>query len=402
MKEGVPTLQRWPSFLPDGRHFIFWALTVNSGGLYLGSLDSPEVKQVVQSAAQGQYANGRLEYIRDGNLMAQRLDLSKPGLVGEPVSIAEQVATDDRGAAAFSLSAEGKLTFIGGGGAAATLGIYDRAGKQVAAIDSGTFITGYFSPDGKKVAASRNNPGKGMEIMIYDLGRSTKTQFTFAQSRDDDPVWSPDGKTIIFDSSRSGRTDLYTRPANGSQAEQLFYHDDTDKYPSSWSADGKYVTYEDLSGRDIHIWATPMVGNDRKPFPVLEEKYATRSPAISPDGKWLAYYSNEYGKWQVYVTSFPKPGGKFMVGDGTNPAWRRDSKELFYVDSSNRMVSVEVTSRGESLELGQPQALKQLPLNSGNVFDVSGDGQRFLMAIPPQQDVSGLNLVVNWQADLNR
>ena len=402
LKEGVPTLQRWPSFLPDGRHFIFWALTVNSGGLYLGSLDSPEVKQVVQSAAQGQYANGRLEYIRDGNLMAQRLDLSKPGLVGEPVSIAEQVATDDRGAAAFSLSAEGKLAFIGGGGAAATLGIYDRAGKQVAAIDSGTFITGYFSPDGKKVAASRNNPGKGMEIMIYDLGRSTKTQFTFAQSRDDDPVWSPDGRTIIFDSSRSGRTDLYTRPANGSQAEQLFYHDDTDKYPSSWSADGKYVTYEDLSGRDIHIWATPMVGNDRKPFPVLEEKYATRSPAISPDGKWLAYYSNEYGKWQVYVTSFPKPGGKFMVGDGTNPAWRRDSKELFYVDSSNRMVSVEVTSRGESLELGQPQALKQLPLNSGNVFDVSGDGQRFLMAIPPQQDVSGLNLVVNWQADLNR
>ncbi len=400
--EGTPTLQRWPSFLPDGRHFIYWALTVNSGGLYLGSLDSSQVAQIVQSPVRGEYANGRLAYIRDGNLMAQELELKKPGLVGDPVSIAEQVAMDDRGAAAFSLSADGKLAFIGGGGAASILGIYDRTGKQVTAIDSGTFVTGYFSPDGKKVAASRNNPGKGMEIMIYDVARSTKTQFTFAQSRDDDPVWSPDGNTIIFDSSRSGRTDLYTRPANGSQAEQLFYHDETDKYPSSWSADGKYVTYEDLSGRDIHIWAAPMVGGERKPFPVLQEKYATRSPATSPDGKWLAYYSNEYGKWQVYITSFPKPGGKFMVGDGTNPTWRRDSKELFYVDSSNRVVSVEVTSRGESLELGQPQTLKQLPLNSGNVFHVSGDGQRFLMAIPPQQNAIGLNLVVNWQADLNR
>jgi serine/threonine protein kinase len=399
--ESTPTLQRWPSFLPDGRHFLFWAQTVNNGGLYLGSLDSREATQIVQSPVRAQYANGHLAYVRDGNLMAQELDLRKPGLMGEPVTIAEQVAMDDRGAAGFSLSADGKLVFIGGGGSAAVLGAYDSAGKQVTAIDSGTFVTGYFSPDGKKVAASRNNPGKGMEIMIYDLVRATKTQFTFAQSRDDDPVWSPEGNTIIFDSSRSGKTDLYTRPANGSQAEQLFYHDETDKYPTSWSADGKYVAYEGLSGRDIHIWAIPVTG-ERKPFPVLQEKYATRSPVISPDAKWMAYYSNEYGKWQVYITSFPKPGGKFMVGDGTNPAWRHDGKELFYVDSSNRIVSVEVTARGDSLELGQPQILKQLPLNSGNVFHVSGDGQRFLMAVPPQQNASGLNLVVNWQTELKR
>ena len=397
-----PISQRWPSFLPDGRHFIYWALTINNGALYMGSLDSAVTTQIAPCPARAQYSNGRLAYIRDGNLLAQALDLKKPGLVGEPVSIAEQVATDDRGAAAFSLSADGKLAFIGGGGSASVLGIFDRAGKQITAIDTGTFVTGYFSPDGKKVAASRNNPGRGMEIMIYDLARSTKTQFTFAQSRDDDPVWSPDGSKIIFDSSRSGKTtDIYERPADGSQQEQLFYHDETDKYPTSWSADGKYMAYEDLSGQDIHIWAIPMTG-ERKPFPVLQEKYATRSPTLSPDGKWVAYYSNEYGKWQVYITSFPKPGGKFMVGDGTNPTWRRDGKELFYVDASNRIASVEVASRGDSLELGQPQVLKQLPLDSGNVFHVSGDGQRFLMAIPPQQNATGLNLVVNWQAEINR
>jgi len=396
-----PISQRWPSFLPDGKHFVYWSLTINNGALYLGSLDSSVGTQIVQSPSRAQFVDGRLLYIRDGNLMAQVLDLKKPGLVGEPVSIAEQVATDDRGAAAYSLSDDGKLAFIGGGGSASILGIYDRSGKQLSAIDTGTFVTGYFSPDGKKVAASRNNPGRGMEIMIYDLARSTKTQFTFAQSRDDDPVWSPDGNQIIFDSSRSGKTDVYMRPTDGSRQEQLVYHDDTDKYPTSWSADGKYMAYEDLTGQDIHIWAMPMTG-ERKPFPVLEEKFATRSPAISPDGKWMAYYSNEYGKWQVYVTSFPKPSGKFMVGDGVGPEWQHDGKELYYVDSSNRVVSVQVASRGDSLELGQPQVLKQLPVDSGNVFHVSGDGQRFLMAIPPQQNATGLNLVVNWQAELKR
>jgi eukaryotic-like serine/threonine-protein kinase len=400
--KSTPISQRWPYFLPDGRHFIFWALTISNGALYLGSLDSPVTTQITQCPARAQYLNGRLVYIRDGNLLAQTIDLKKVALVGEPVSIAEQVATDDRGAGAFSLSGDGKMVFIGGGGSASILGIFDRTGKQVAAVDTGTFVTGYFSPDGKKVAASRNNPGRGMEIMIYDLVRSTKTQFTFAQSRDDDPVWSPDGSKIVFDSSRSGKnTDIYERPADGSQQEQLFYTDQTDKYPTSWSGDGKYVAYEDLSGQDIHIWAIAMTG-EHKPFPVLEEKYATRSPVLSPDGKWVAYYSNEYGKWQIYITSFPKPGGKFMVGDGTNPAWRHDGKEIYYIDSSNRIVQVDVTARGDSLELGQPQVQKQLPLDSGNVFHVSGDGQRFLMAIPPQQNATGLNLVVNWQAELNR
>jgi Tol biopolymer transport system component len=395
------TTHRWPVFLPDGRHFVCFVYNNDSGGLYLGSLDSQAFTQIATAPAQAQSANGYLAYIRDGNLMVQKLDLRKPGLVGEPVPVAENIAMDERGAAAFSLSGDGKLAFIGGGNSTAILGVYDRTGKQVAAIDSGTFVTGYFSPDGKKVAASRNNPGRGMEIMIYDLARSTKTQFTFAQSRDDDPVWSPDGNTIMFDSSRSGKTDLYTRPANGGQQEQLFYHDETGKYPSSWSTDGKYVAYEDLSGRDIQIWAMPMTG-EHKPFPVLQEKYATRGPAISPDGKWMAYYSNEYGKRQVYITSFPKPGGKFMVGDGTNAAWQRDGKELFYVDGSNRVASVEVKAQGDSLELGQPQVLKQLPLDSGAVFDVTGDGQRFLMANPPQQDASGMNLVVNWPAELKR
>ena len=399
--KSTPISQRWPSFLPDGRHFIYWGLTISNGALYLGSLDSPVATQIVDSPTRAQYFNGRLIYIRDGNLLAQPFDLKKQALVGEPASIAEQVATDDRGAAAFSLSNEGKLSFIGGGGSASILSVYDRSGKLLNAIDTGTFVTGYFSPDGKKIAASRNNPGRGMEIMIYDLARSTKTQFTFAQSRDDDPVWSPDGSKIIFDSSRSGKTtDVYIRPADGSQQDQLFYHDETDKYPTSWSDDGKYMVYEDLTGQDIHIWAVPMTG-ERKPFPVLQEKFATRSPAISPDGKWMAYYSNEYGKWQVYITSFPKPNGKFMVGDGVGPAWRHDGKEIFYVDASNRIVSVEVTTRGDSLELGQPQIMRQLPLNSGNVFHVSADGQRFLMAIPPQQTATGMNLVVNWQAELN-
>ena len=152
------------------------------------------------------------------------------------------------GAAAFSLSNEGKLVFAGGQATSLDLAWYDRTGKKGDVIDSGTFQDAHISPDGKKVSAARADAGGHLEIYIYDLARGTKSQFSFSQSRDDDPVWSPDGNTIVFDSGRSGKIDLYTRPANGARQEELLYHDDLDKYPSSWSSDGKYIAYEALSG----------------------------------------------------------------------------------------------------------------------------------------------------------
>ena len=397
---------RWPAFLPDGKHFIFFQFGgggpgAATGNLWLGELDSSQPVKLVGADAAGQYVGGHLLFMRAGNLMSQRFDDKKLRVVGNPAPIAEQVFADARGAAAFSASAEGKLIFAGGQSAVLDLAWYERSGKKGQVIDSGIFQDAHISPDGKKVSAARANAAGQLEIQIYDLARGTKSQFSFSQSRDDDPVWSPDGNTIVFDSARNGKIDLYTRPANGAQQEQLLYHDDADKYPSAWSSDGKYVAYETVNNGHIDIWMMPMFG-DHKPFSYLREKYNTRYPIFSPDNKWISYTSLESGHPQIYAVAFPTPGGKFLVGDGFGSQWTRNGKEIFYVDDQNRIVSVEVTAHGDSLELGRPQILFTTQSAGPGLFEASPDGKRFLMMQAPVQNSQDLTLVVNWPAELKK
>ena len=205
----------------------------------------------------------------------------------------------------------------------------------------------------------------------------------------------------MFDSARNGKIDLYTRPANGAQQEQLLYHDDADKYPSAWSSDGKYVAYETVNNGHIDIWMMPMSG-DHKPFSYLREKYNTRYPIFSPDNKWISYTSLESGHPQIYAVAFPTPGGKFLVGDGFGSQWTRNGKEIFYVDDQNRIVSVEVTAHGDSLELGRPQILFTTQSAGPGLFEASPDGKRFLMMQAPVQNSQDLTLVVNWPAELKK
>jgi WD40 repeat protein len=396
---------RWPAFLPDGRHFIFFQFspdnTGGGGNIHLGALDSQQDTVLVDSDYRAQYASGHLLFVRGGNLMIQTFDEKKLKLTGRPVPIAEQIRGESRGEAAFSLSNDGKLIFAGGQAATLDLAWYDRSGKKGDVIDHGTFQDTHISPDGKRVSAARVDAGGHLEIFIYDLARGTKSQFSFSQSRDDDPIWSPDGNTIMFDSARNGKIDLYTRPANGSRQEELLYHDDLDKYPCSWSLDGKYIAYEAVENGHLDIWAMPMSG-DRKPFPFLKEKYNTRFPVFSPDGKWMAFTSFESGHSQIYVVAFPKPGGRFLVGDGQVSAWNRNGRELFYLDDHSRMVSVEVTTHGESVELGKPQPLFPTQVAGTGQFEVAPDGKRFLMMQAPVQDSPSLTLVVNWQQEAKK
>jgi Tol biopolymer transport system component len=398
--------QRWPAFLPDGRHFIFFQFARNSktgaqGNIHLGALGSQQDAILVDSDYRGEYASGHLVFVRGGNLMGQSFDEKKLKVTGDPVPIAEQIRGDSRGGAAFSLSTEGKLVFAGGQMSTLDLAWYDRQGKKGDVIDSGTFQDAHISPDGKKVSAAKADAGGHLEIYIYDLARGTKSQFSFSQSRDDDPIWSPDGNTIVFDSGRSGRIDLYTRPANGSRQEELLYHDDLDKYPSSWSSDGKYIAYEAIANGHFDVWVMPMFG-DRKPYAFLQEKYNIRYPVFSSDGKWMAYTSFEAGHGQVYVVAFPKPGGKFLVGDGGGPVWTGNGKEILYLDDHSRIASVEVTAHGDSLELGKPQILfPSQPVGPG-LFEVSPDGQRLLMMQAPVSNSSNLTLVVNWLQELKK
>jgi eukaryotic-like serine/threonine-protein kinase len=397
---------RWPAFLPDGRHFIFFKFGPDTqagprGSIHLGALDSQQNTVLVDSDYRGQYANGHLVFVRGGNLMTQSFDEKKLKLTGNPVPIAEQVRGNDLGAAAFALSNDGKLVFAGGQATSLDLAWYDRSGKKGDVIDSGTFQDAHISPDGKKVSAARADAGGHLEIFIYDLVRSTKSQFSFSQSRDDDPVWSPDGNMIVFDSARNGKIDLYTRPANGARQEELLYHDDLDKYPGCWSSDGKYIVYEAVSNGHFDVWVMPTFG-DRKPYAFLHEKYNTRYPDLSPDTKWMAYTSFEAGHSQVYIVAFPNPGGRFLVGDGLGGVWGRNGKEILYLDDHSRVASVEVTAHGDSVELGRPQILFPTQPVGPGLFEVSADGQRFLMMQAPLQNSPSLTLIVNWLQELKQ
>ena len=395
---------RWPTFLPDGKHFIFFQFKTGNqegGTIHLGALDSQLDTVLVDSDLRAHYANGHLLFVHGGNLMSQSFDERSLRLAGSPVPVAEQVHGDGRGAAAFSLSREGKLIFAGGQSATLDLAWYDRSGKKGDVIDSGNFQDAHISPDGKKVSAARTDAGGHLEIYIYDQVRGTKSQFSFSQSRDDDPIWSPDGNTIVFDSARNGKIDLYTRPANGARQEELLYHDDLDKYPFNWSLDGKYIAYETFVSGRFNIWVMPMFG-DRKPYAFLQEKYNTRFPVFSPDGKWMVFSSFEAGHSQIYVVAFPKPGGRFLLGDGVTAVWNRNGKEILYLDDHTRMAAVGVTAHGESMELGKPQILFPTQPVGNSQFEVSPDGKRFLMVQAPVQNSSNLTLIVNWLQELKK
>jgi eukaryotic-like serine/threonine-protein kinase len=393
---------RWPTFLPDGKHFIYFKFAPDSqgvqGNIHLRSLDTQEDTTLVASDYRAQYASGHLVFVRGGNLMTQSFDEKKLNLNGSAVPIAEQIRSDSRGNAAFSVSNDGKLIFAGGQTTTLDLAWYDRNGKKGDVVDSGTFQDAHISPDGKRVSGAKADAGGHLELYIYDLVRGTKSQFSFSQSRDDDPVWSPDGNTIVFDSARNGKIDIYTRPANGARQEELLYHDELDKYPSSWSSDGKYILYEAISNGHFDIWVMPMFG-DHKPRPFLQEKYNTRYPEFSPDTKWVTYTSYEAGHPQVYVVAFPNPGGRFLVGDGIGGVWTRNGKEILYMDENVRIASVEVTAHGDSVELGKPQALFSA---QPGLFQASPDGNRLLLMQAPLQNSPSLTLVVNWPQELKK
>jgi len=411
---------RWPWFLPDGRHFIFLVRTgggsitnkkadEGGNGIYVSSLDSPDRKQLlVRTDRRAMYASGHVLFVRGGNLMAQKLDVKKLAMVGDPVPVAEQVAVDDRWTGAFSVSEDGKLAFQAGGATGYALTWYDREGKPGAVVATDPFSVTRLSPDGRKVAASVTDQNVGtVDIWIYDLVRGVKTRFTFDPADDDDPVWSPDGNTLVFDSARKGAHDIYQKPSNGAHPEELVYEDKATKYPTSWSSDGKYLLFDrsDAQGKTkTDLWALPMFG-DRKPFPFLQTEFNEQLGEFSPDGKWVAYVSNESGREEIYAVSFPTPGGRFQIsaGGGNNPKWRADGKELFYLDASNKVVAVPIAARGDSLEIGAPQSLFQTRVWARGYFlSSAADGKRFLIVENPQLNASHLTLVLNWDAALEK
>jgi eukaryotic-like serine/threonine-protein kinase len=408
---------RWPYFLADGRHFLFFARSPDGeyNGTYVGSLDSKEQKLLLPGASNALYAPpGYLLFVRERALMAWRFDARSLEFTGEAVPVAESVGVNGSAQrAGFSVSSNGILAYQGGGVESGwQLVWFDRAGKQFGTVgETAIHLFHRLSPDGQKVVEQINDARTGnVDLWIYDLARGVKTRLTFEPANESWPVWSPDGTHIAYASNRKLHFQIYQRASSGVGAEEpLFEEPDTEARPLSWSRDGRYLAFMRRQVRGTtraDIWILPLFG-DRKAFPILQSPFEESMAAFSPDGRWLAYESNESGKIEVYVTPFPGAGGKWQVSaaGGSAPRWRGDGLELYYLAADNKLMAVGISPKGPTLEIGAVRSLFQARpvVGPGGGYDAAWDGKRFLIDTETEQAAGEpITLVVNWTADLRR
>ena len=433
----------FPSFLPDGRHFVYWhANPSGSGpGIYVGSVDTkpqeqPSTKLLSDISAplytsSSNSSVGYLLFVRgaagagaSGTLMAQSFDSGRLTFRGDAVPVAEGISN-----LRFSVSTAGALAYVTGPQAVAEGGSrgnilgrltwFDREGKVLESVgDPGVYRTLALSPDGKQVAVERADPQNAgnRDIWLYDFARGVTTRFTFDPGWDGTPVWSPDGSRIAFTSNRGGQFDLYEKTSNLAGQDELLYKSSDVKAPSGWSPDGRFLLYFNPIPPS-HIWLLPLgAATDRKPVLLDDSKFNLAVARFSPDGRWIAYSSDESGRNEIYVRPVDPSSaigssaaggavvtGKWMVSKdgGTTPIWRRDGKELLYIGLDGSAMAVEVNTSGV-FKAGTPKALFRLP--PGVLFwDISPDGKRFLMAAPSGVTAqSPFTIVLNWQSSLKK
>jgi Tol biopolymer transport system component len=408
---------RWPFFLPDGRHFLFVARVGAGGGpaegtaIMAGSIDGGPHKQVVLVPSNPVYASGYLLFVRENTLMAQPFDPGKLAVTGDAFPIAEQIQSDGaftRGV--FSASENGVLVYQTGMAATGTrLLWFDRTGKQLSQLgDQAIYFDVSISPDRRKVAVNVLDPRVGPpDIWIYEVDRGLRTRFTFGAAAETNPTWAQDSLRVAFRAVPKASSELFQKSLAGTSQEEPLLESEASKYPYSWSSDGRFLAYEarGIPNTATDIWILPLTG-DRKPFPFLQTQFLERTPYFSPDGRWLAYVSDESGRDEVYVAPFPGPGRKWQISTngGDRPRWRRDLREIYYMSPDNKIMAVEVRALGDTFTLGAAKALFETrPMRGGTAYDVTGDGQRFLVnTLVQAQSSVPLTLVVNWPAAVKK
>jgi len=403
--------------LPDGKNFIYLVRGANPG-VYLRALDAKSDaggRRLLSDDTSALYAPpvkagsgpGRLVFVRGGTLLAQPFDVGRLELLGDPVPLAQGVPS----LGGFSVSPAGILAYGNAGAANRQLTWYDRKGLKLQTVwnDRG-FNEIELAPDESRVAAAIDVSGNSLDTWVYEFARKAETQITTDPGFDAHPVWSPDGQRLVYYSNRDGATQLFTRAASGADAEQLLAKIESvgNPYPQSWSRDGRFLLYEvggSKTGRDLIV--VPMEGGKAgKPSAYLNGEANEAGAQFSPDGHFVAYVAGFATQTELYVRTFPDPAaGKWTISSsgGFQPRWRRDGKELFYFTADGRLMSVEVKP---GPAFGVPQELFQAPIYGGGAtngqirWDVTANGQKFLINTVAGDASTPLTVVLNWQAGL--
>jgi eukaryotic-like serine/threonine-protein kinase len=411
-----------PIFLPDGRHFLYFrhSTRAENQGVFAGSLDAKPGEQNLRRIQAAEFSPGfapprqpgsfgHLLFLRDGLLMAQAFNVRRLEMVGEAVPIAEQIGTSLT-RASFSVSAAGTLAYRRDQGSIKEFTWYDREGHMLDHVgEPGEYDDVALSPDGTQLAYSRPTQGADRQIWILDLVHSSQRRLTFVQGGVWSPAWSPDGRYLAFSAFQGDG--LYVEDLGNSGDPTAVFQPDGSGAVNQWSPDGRFLIFT-LGARGYHVFAlpNPLGGGDRRALPLTNSRFNEAHGQVSPDSRWVAYNSNESGRSEVYVRPFPPVdgrSGKSLVSSngGTQPRWRSDGKELYYVSLDQRIMAADVNA-GPVFEFATPHALFAAPANARMVlyqYDVTRGGKKFLVAVPFKGAVSlPITVTLNWEATLKK
>jgi Tol biopolymer transport system component len=407
------TSHRWPFFLPDGKHFLYVAVNHDSvlaenDAVYFASLDGSENRPLFRSLSNAVYAGGFVLYARASQLMAQKFDPASGKLSGDAQVIANGVANDlSTWHMDTSASGDGLLVMGSGGTADWQLVWVDRTGKRIGVVVDklSNLQLARLSPAGDRIALQIDTGAN--DIWVFDVARGVRTRLTFGPVTNYYPVWSPDGKWIAYSSDRNGKHGLYRKPSDGSGAEEVLLEGDQVMIPGDWSRDGKYLLYSRGTSfaNDAEIWALPFEG-DHKPIPIVRRGVRSFADAgrLSPDGRWLAYSSNESGQPEVYVVPFHGGAGKWQVSQngGDRPMWGKDGKSLYYANPSYSIFAVPAKQLNNTLQFGTAEALLSNTSSQVFFYDVSPDDKKILLSVISQQVNQSITVVTNWAEEFKK
>jgi len=407
---------RYPQFLPDDRRFLFY---VQSGspdvaGIYLASLDAGTPKRLTAADTAGGFLPpNRIVYVRQGALVARPIDIARGEWTGDPVVLVDRVGYDPTfNLGGFSIADDGRIAYRATAGRQ-QLTWFDRTGKSVGVAgepDNTSPLYPELSPDGRRIALTRtqqNNP----DIWLMDVVRGSLTRVTFDPAIDNSVVWSPDGTKIVFASSRNSKGNLYNlyiAPASGVGEQKLLLETQRFKIPQDWSRDGKFLLYfeaeDSKTGRDL--WALDMTQKDATPRVVVSTPFEESLAQFSPDGRWIAYQTNESGRFEIVVRGFPDPSGgsqHVSTNGGIEPRWRADGRELYFIAPDGKLMAAGVSVSGSNLETGTPVPLFQTRIAGGVAslfrpqYAVSRDGRFLINQLADESAATPITLILNWQ-----